>query len=187
MNINKILSIINRSKNILVFLDQDGVLAEYAPDTKKRMYDEHFFLHRPPINKGISLAKELYNIFEDKLYVITKAPEPDKNGDLSEYAELEKRQWLNKYLPEISSENILVQHNYKESKASYVLRKLPQLNFSEYDLVILIDDFGHNLRSWVADGLDNFTSLKVVSDFNRDNNLDIDVETDLFTIDLRED
>lgn len=59
MNIDKILSIINRSENVLVFLDQDGVLAEYAPDTKERMYDEHFFLYRPPINKGISLAKEL--------------------------------------------------------------------------------------------------------------------------------
>ena len=64
------------------------------------------------------------------------------------YKDIEKRQWLEKYLPNIKRQNIVF-CRLGENKANIIKR---QLNINIDKTCLLLDDYTHNLEQWESFG-----------------------------------
>ena len=85
--------------DVNIFIDMDGVLAEYHPRVLELMYDKGFFLSRPPVEDVIELVEELIKKYPNT-YILSSVID-------SKYSIPEKNEWLDTYLPSIKKENRL--------------------------------------------------------------------------------
>ena len=127
-----------KMKKIIHYVDMDGVLANlYAMrDWAKRFKNEmDFFKMLEPIAENVNAVKSL--IANGEIVKILSAS-PNENADHA------KRVWLTRHLPEVKEKNIIIVR-VGESKIERVKK-------SERARAILFDDYGKNLREWVANG-----------------------------------
>ncbi len=138
---------------INIFVDMDGVLAWYDPETAKKMYNEGHFENLPPHKGNLTLVKELIGDPTLEVYTLSSLLAD------SPYIEAEKHKWLDKYLPELdSAHRILVPEGI--DKATYVKEVLPS---SKYRTNVLLDDYTANLLKWKDHGN---LSIKVLNGIN---------------------
>lgn len=140
-------------KKINVFVDMDGVLAVYDKDVVKLMYNEGFFLNRPPIKPMLKIVKNLINAGYN-VRVLTSVID-------SQYCVPEKALWLDKYLPELKEEN-RIYVPYGTVKSDYAQLKVDTKN----SVNVLIDDYTENLDKWTLEGA---LPIKVLNGLNSTN------------------
>lgn len=120
----------------------DGVLADFnkEPNAVERFkIEENFFYKLKPIKSNVNAIKELIkNGFN--VYILSASPH--------ERAGIDKLKWLDKYLPQMKKENIIIMRN-GENKADFVKTK---------DNNILLDDYGKNCEDFIKRG---YKSLQV--------------------------
>lgn len=125
--------------NVNIFVDMDGVLAEYHPDVVDYMYERGFFRNRPPMKKSIKIVRELikrgYNVFI--LSSVIDSP----------YCVKEKIEWLDEMIPELKREN-QIYVPYGEVKSDYAQKNID----TKGSINVLIDDYTENLDKWTLDG-----------------------------------
>lgn len=121
-------------KKANIFIDMDGVIAEYDKNVVEHMYKKGFFENRPVVETMVELSKKLVKDYE--VYILTSCID-------SEYCQQEKASWLDKHLPEVKREN-RVYVNYGEVKA----RVAEMTVDCEGRVNLLIDDYTENLDKW---------------------------------------
>lgn len=123
-----------------IFLDMDGTLARFnVPNALNRFDSEEGFFANLKAYKGIEAINQLcYNFSE--VYIISASP--------NKKADLDKIEWLDKYLPNISFENIYF-CRLGENKAKIIENELHMYLDEE---CYLLDDYTKNLQEWEAMG-----------------------------------
>lgn len=114
----------------IIYIDMDGTLAKWdsnatTEDTKKK----GFFLSRKPQSNLIAAVKKLMKNKEIECCVLSAV--------YGNAAADEKRKWLEKYLPGISSVFV----PYGQNKADYIPSEQPS---------VLLDDYSVNLHNWIS-------------------------------------
>lgn len=126
-------------KKVNIFMDMDGVLAEYKEDIETYMRAEGFFFERPPMMAMVNLVKEITK--EDyEVYILSSVID-------TPFCVPEKRRWLEKYLPEIKEENYVFVP-YGVVKSTFAMANVDTTNAVN----VLIDDYTDNLVNWTLDG-----------------------------------
>lgn len=137
-------------KKVRVFLDLDGTLAKFnVPNALNRFENEKGFFANLGAYKGIDKINELAK--QGNIYIISASP--NKNADE------DKMKWINKFLPNIPKNNIVI-CRCGECKA-FVLQKL--------GLIIdkacyLLDDYTKNLIEWENYGGTGIKRITEVAD-----------------------
>lgn len=133
------------------FFDMDGVVAEYnfALPRFDMLYDEGYFLSRPPQNNIVDAVKEM--ISRGESVFILSAVLKD-----SEYALFEKHEWLDRFIPMIDCKHRIFTLCGEDKIAS-----VPHFD-PETD--ILIDDYGPNCRTWAGSDKSGGRYVKVSVD-----------------------
>lgn len=120
------------TKNGRIFVDMDGVLAEFRKGVPEEMlYRKGYFATLQPISSACQMLNVLIRSMPENVYILTSYLED------SPYAKREKLMWAMKYT-DIDPEHIIFVPS-SMSKSDYVMAK-------EVDL--LIDDYGLNLACW---------------------------------------
>lgn len=136
--------------NVNVFVDMDGVIAKYNPNTPKLMYDENFFLTRPAQSEMIDAVKMMIEQCLN-IYILSSVID-------SPYCVSEKNLWLDRHLPEINYNN-RIYVPYGISKSTYIENKVDL----DDSINILIDDHTKNIVEWVVP---NALPIKFINEIN---------------------
>ena len=121
--------------NAKIFLDLDGTLAKFnVPNALRRFQTEKGFFAKLGAYKGIEYINELCNIYN--VFVISASP--------NMYADLDKKHWLAKYLPNMKNHNIVF-CRLGENKAKIIYK---QLDIKIDKTCLLLDDYTKNLEQW---------------------------------------
>lgn len=147
-------------KELKVFFDMDGVLAEYQEDIVEHMHKDGYFKALPANKKAIKFVKDLEDVPGIRLYILSKTPNVDAPS-----AKKDKMVWLNVYLPEFPKENILIQDGRTGKHKGEFLREKLGDGFIKEGYNILIDDYTKNLVDWETTG-ENFIALKALNGVN---------------------
>ena len=143
---------VTKHRHILV--DMDGVLATWGEiHAPEELYQKNYFLDRPPMENCVSSIRALVRAGED-VYILSAflADSP--------YAKSEKQEWLDRYLPEISSEHrIFLPTTGDKGKAACAALGLEELHQN----VILLDDYNNNLFDFQRAG---GTAVKALNGIN---------------------
>lgn len=131
-----------------IFVDMDGTLAKWNNVPTDVLYEQGYYENLKPNERLVNEIKQLINDGED-IYILSSFLYD------SQYALQEKKNWLDKYLPEITSDKrIFVK--YGDNKNDYISGKITS---SDY----LIDDYTKNLLEWKAAG---GTGIKYLNGIN---------------------
>lgn len=151
MEINKYNITENGKPNF--FFDMDGVMAEYNNVPYKILYEKHYFYNLKPIENTINTIKELLESNTCNVYILSSVLSD------SEYALNEKREWLHKYIPELSDNKMLF------TVCGYNKRDFINKELNEND--ILIDDYTPNLNNWTEQiGNSKGQAIKFINNIN---------------------
>lgn len=144
----------------------DGVLVLYDKDAYKgddpvwKRPNYHYFLNCSPDYTMLHIADELYRHCQqtnDEMYILTSLSA--KNAIFNEHFH-DKILWLNKYMPYIDINHILISVTAKRDAVEYITDHVLTIND------ILIDDYNKNLDEWhLAGG----TSVKYCNGINNPN------------------
>jgi 5'(3')-deoxyribonucleotidase len=125
---------LSRVKNI--YVDMDGVVADFngMPSAIDRFDNEAgFFANLTPLHNNL-LAIEIIIGYGANVHILSASP--------NEQADKDKMEWLEKYLPDVPKENIIICRT-GDTKADYV---------KDMSGALLIDDYTHNLIEWKENG-----------------------------------
>lgn len=145
-----------------IFIDMDGVLAEYKKDcTEETLRQKDYFLNLKPEENMLQALSLLIDNCESlgvNIFVLTKV-----YPTLFKYSISEKEQWRDKYMPYLfDSEFIMV--NGETQEKSDAICELLDIELNED--CVLIDDYNHNLADWRKKG---GTAVKYVNEINDKN------------------
>lgn len=134
------------------FIDMDGVVAKFnTVKSEEQLYKKGYFKNLPPQENILKAVKELAKVQDQESVYILSCYLKE-----SRFALDEKKEWLKKYLPEIS-ENQWIFVPCGERKTNYV-----PWGVGVFD--ILVDDYGANIRAW-KEANENASYIKVCDDF----------------------
>ena len=85
-------------RSINVFIDMDGVLAEYEKNVLDHMEKKGFFLNRPLMDKMLELVKLIVKNKKYEVYILSSVID-------TVHCVPEKNIWLDTNLPEIKESN----------------------------------------------------------------------------------
>lgn len=133
-----------------LFVDMDGTLAVFTPvDTLETLYQPGYFLNQAPHINVIEAVRQIISDCPDIEVNILSAYLSDSN-----YALAEKNEWLDRYLPEISSEH-RVFLPCGEDKKSVIKGGVKSTDY-------LLDDYTKNLTLWHPPG----SGIKLLNGIN---------------------
>lgn len=134
-----------------IFLDMDGTLARFnVRNALERFENERGFFANLLAYKGIENINEM--VKNGNVYIISASP--------NIYADIDKKQWIKKYIPNLKNENILLCRN-GQNKAHFIENKLGiKIDKSCY----LLDDYTKNLVEWEQAGGTGIKRMTKVSD-----------------------
>lgn len=136
--------------NKRLFVDMDGTLAEFNPTKKlEDLYEEGYFKNLKPYQTVVDAIKHIILNYPDIEVYVLSAYLSD-----SEYALKEKKEWLNKHLPEIDVEHQLF-CVCGTDKGAVVPGGIQHSDR-------LLDDYTHNLMLWCPPGV----GLKLLNGIN---------------------
>lgn len=137
-----------------IFLDMDGTLARFnVRNALARFENEKGFFANLLAYKGIEGINEM--IKKENIYIISASP--------NVYADMDKKTWLKRYLPNLNNENILLCRN-GQNKAKFIENKL---NIKIDQNCYLLDDYTRNLIEWEQAGGIGIKRITKVSDNSR--------------------
>lgn len=120
--------------NRRIFVDMDGSLAEWIEnESTDVLYEKGYYENLKPNEFLLQVIKELINKGED-IYILSSFLND------SEYALEEKKNWLDRYLPELPNDKRLFV-KYGENKTSIIPNGISKFDY-------LIDDYSKNLFDW---------------------------------------
>ena len=138
-----------------IFLDMDGTLARFnVPNALNRFNEEEGFFANLKAYKGIEAINQLCCDYTEA-YIISASPHKK--------ADIDKIEWLSKYLPNIEFENIIL-CRLGENKAKVIKNKC---NINIDNTCYLLDDYTKNLIEWEQQGGKGIKRLTKVSDNSR--------------------
>lgn len=126
----------NESMAARLFVDMDGTLAQFKKvDTLETLYEEGYFRNLLPNENVVKAVRRFMEMYPEKEVYIMSSVLSD-----SPYAQREKNQWIDYYLPEIdSTHRIFVPCG--EEKVNYIPGTAKETDY-------LLDDYTKNLSSW---------------------------------------
>lgn len=134
-----------------IFLDMDGTIARFNVRNALDRFDtEHDFFKNLLPYKGIENINELAQ--NGNIYIISASPHM--------YADLDKKVWISKYLPNLPKKNILL-CRIGQNKAKFIENKL---GIKIDNDCILVDDYTKNLTEWENSGGIGIKRITRVSD-----------------------
>ena len=137
-----------------IFLDLDGTLAKFnVRNALKRFDNEKGFFAKLGAYKNIEYINEMAK--KGNVYIISASP--------NIYADIDKKIWIQKYLPNIPKQNIVL-CRLGINKAKHIENKL---NIKIDKTCILLDDYTKNLIEWENAGGVGIKRLTSVSDNSR--------------------
>lgn len=126
----------NNSKKIAIFIDMDGVVADYRFGEGENIKSNKpgLYLNKRPIHTTINNLKKIDDEISCKMFILSSCL-------FKEQAE-EKDLWLTKYMPFIKKENkiFVLSENFESRKELKITKIKEKLNSNECELAILIDD-----------------------------------------------
>ena len=134
-----------------IFLDMDGTLARFnVRNALERFENEKGFFANLLAYKGIENINEM--VKNGNVYIISASP--------NMYADMDKKVWLKKYIPNLKNEYILLCRN-GQNKAKFIENKLGiKIDKNCY----LLDDYTKNLIEWEEVGGIGIKRITTVSD-----------------------
>lgn len=122
-----------------LFIDMDGTLAEYRTfESMEQYFQKGYFSSLKPLQNVVDAIKEFHKNNPDvEIFILSACP---ADSD----APSEKNEWLNKYLPEVKTENriyTIIGQNKRDFIPGGITR-------NDY----LLDDYPHNLHDWCKEG-----------------------------------
>ncbi len=121
-----------------LFVDMDGVLAEFNPIAKiEDLYEQGYFANLKPQQNVLDAVKLLCNDTRFEVYILSSVLD-------SPYAWNEKNQWLDTYIPEIDKSHRLFPA-YGDKKIWIIPDGLKPTD-------TLLDDYSVNLNMWCPPG-----------------------------------
>ena len=137
-----------------IFLDLDGTLAKFnVPNALNRFVIEKGFFAKLGAYKGIEKINEM--AAAGNLYIISASP--------NEQADIDKIEWICKYLPNINLLTNVLICRCGDNKAEYLKSKGLQIDKNSY----LLDDYTKNLIEWESAGGIGIKRITSVADNSR--------------------
>lgn len=137
-----------------IFLDLDGTLAKFnVRNALTRFDNEKGFFAKLGAYKNIEYINEMAK--KGNVYIISASP--------NMYADMDKKAWIQKYIPNIPKQNIVL-CRLGINKAKHIENKL---NIKIDKTCILLDDYTKNLVEWESAGGVGIKRLTTVSDNSR--------------------
>lgn len=126
----------NNSKKVSIFVDMDGVVADYRfGEGENIKSNEHgLYLNKRPIYTTINNLKKINEEIDCEMFILSSCL-------YKEQAE-EKSLWLDKHMPFIKDENkiFVLSQNFESRKKIKIYKIKEKLDSNECELAILIDD-----------------------------------------------
>lgn len=140
--------------NKKIFLDLDGTLAKFNVRNALERFDKEVgFFAKLGAYKGIEVVNELAKT--NQLFIISASP--------NEQADKDKMVWIQKYLPNVSMDNITL-CRIGQNKAQIIEEKYSiKIDNNCY----LLDDYTKNLNEWESFGGLGIKRLTSVADNSR--------------------
>lgn len=134
--INELKNIVGiNSKNIAMFIDMDGVIADYRFGEGKSIENNvpGTYLNKRPITTVINILKDVSSTFDLDMYILSSCRHKEQT--------IEKSKWLDKYMPFIDKQKrLFVISKTFEDRKMLKINKIKKLIDKKYDKVIMIDD-----------------------------------------------
>lgn len=122
-----------------LFVDMDGTLAVFRKITKiEELYEEGYFENLSPLPGVVRAVKDIIAQGQVKVYILSSVLSDSK------YALDEKNRWLDRYLPEIPSEDRFFPA-CGDSKIEFFNGHIGKDHY-------LLDDYSKNLHDWDPPG-----------------------------------
>ena len=125
----------DNSEKIAVFIDMDGVVADYRFGEGKNIENNvpGIYLNKRPINTTINILKEVDSKLDFDMYILSSCRHKEQA--------IEKSKWLEKYMPFINKNNqLFVVSNTFEDRKMLKINKIKEVINNKYDKAIMIDD-----------------------------------------------
>lgn len=143
-----------------LFVDMDGTLAEWKTDkTEKDTYKKGYFYNLKPYPSVLAAVKEIVEVYFDEIKVCILSHYQEDN----EYALKEKREWLDKYLPDVL-DRFFIPCGHSKAGPFHIDKDC-----------YLLDDYKNNLDDWEKH---QGTPIKLVNGINSPDEKIINIDKD---------
>ena len=125
----------NYSNKIAIFVDMDGVIADYRFGEGKNIeYNvPGTYLNKRPIKTAINILNEVYNKLDFDMYILSSCRHAAQA--------IEKSKWLEKNMSFIDNKHqLFVVSDTFEDRKMLKINKIKEVMNNKYDKVIMIDD-----------------------------------------------